>query len=233
MDNQQGRLNNLLLDGVDVDRIYHNKIKDNISFIKDIHISKEEAYDKYGLTKDEYKRTKRKVYDQYRKVIPDGFKRYGNTRYAVNEYGDIINLETRLVLKQKLNKKGYLQVDLNPTITVHKVVANTFLDKKDGNLQVNHKDGNKLNNTVENLEWVTPKENMIHASRNGLINVTKHKLNAKGENNNSAKLKEEDILNIKKLLKDGYKDKYIANLYNVSRSNITMIRLNRSWKHVI
>lgn len=233
MDNQQGRLDNLLLDGVDLGRVYHKKIKDNVAFIKDIHITKDEAYTKYGLTKDEYKRVKRKVYAQYKKSIPNGFKRYNTTRYAVNRYGDIINLETRLILKQSLNRKGYPQVDLNPTITVHKVVATTFIDKSDENLQVNHKDGNKLNNNVENLEFVTPKENMEHASRNRLINVAKHKLNAKGENNNSAKLKEIDIVDIRNLIKDGLTDKYIAELYNVSRSNITMIRLRRSWKHII
>lgn len=77
------------------------------------------------------------------------------------------------ILKQHLKKNGYLCVDLSKetkvkTLTVHRIVAMAFLEKIEGKEQVNHKNGNKLDNRVENLEWVTSQENRIHAFKTGL-----------------------------------------------------------------
>ena len=74
-------------------------------------------------------------------------------------------------LKGSKNNCGYSSVSvghLNPKL-VHRLVAETFLDPpKDGQTQVNHLDGDKSNNNVENLEWCTPSENERHAFRTGL-----------------------------------------------------------------
>lgn len=73
---------------------------------------------------------------------------------------------------------GYVWVSLckngkQKTHSVHRIVANAFVENKNNLPCVNHKDGNKENNTVENLEWCTVHENQIHASKNGLLSKSK------------------------------------------------------------
>ena len=77
------------------------------------------------------------------------------------------------ILKQHLKRNGYLSVDLSKnhkvkTISVHRIVATAFLEFIDDKNQVNHKNGNKQDNRVENLEWVNASENRIHAFETGL-----------------------------------------------------------------
>lgn len=76
------------------------------------------------------------------------------------------------VLKPHTKRSGYLTVDLSKdntvkTISIHKIVALTFIPKEDGKTEVNHKNCNKADNRVVNLEWVTPRENKDHAKANG------------------------------------------------------------------
>ena len=70
------------------------------------------------------------------------------------------------IKKQKINRGGYAYVDIKKNgvhkyLLVHRLVAEAFLIKASENLEVNHKDHNKLNNNVKNLEWVTHKQNML------------------------------------------------------------------------
>lgn len=80
---------------------------------------------------------------------------------------------------------GYYTVNLNKegsseSVAVHRLVASYFVEKDENRDFVNHKDGNKLNNSAYNLEWVTPSENMIHAYRNGLCKVDRQRLRKSG-----------------------------------------------------
>jgi hypothetical protein len=98
-------------------------------------------------------------------------------KYQCSNYGRIrrVNKDSRCVkhklLKTQKNRTGYVYV--NPTTTyrklVHRIVAQLFLDNPDGKVIVNHKDLNKLNNHVDNLEWVTNSENSKHANDNGRL----------------------------------------------------------------
>jgi len=76
-----------------------------------------------------------------------------------------------LIRKTNVSKKGYERVGFyggQETVFVHRLVARAFCEGYESNLQVNHKDGDKLNNDASNLEWVTISENVKHAFRTGL-----------------------------------------------------------------
>lgn len=92
--------------------------------------------------------------------------------YSISNLGNVKNNKTNLKLKIDHNKDGYCQVKLyNPkskTKTIHRLVALHFIENPENKQEVNHKDGNKLNNCVNNLEWVTKKENKAHADTTGL-----------------------------------------------------------------
>lgn len=97
----------------------------------------------------------------------------GYPNYYVNSKGEIYSIKSKRMLKPYKDSKGYLQVDLfnngsRKPRKVHKIVAQMFLDRGDGMECVNHIDGDKANNSVENLEWCTFKYNTRHAIEKGL-----------------------------------------------------------------
>lgn len=106
----------------------------------------------------------------------------------------------------------------------HFVVATVFLERTEGQDQINHKDGNKLNNNINNLEWCTSKENIRHAWDN---NLTKAR---KGSKNNWAILNEEQVLEIAELLQfKTMTGRAIAKKYNVSPQTISAIKCRHNW----
>jgi hypothetical protein len=92
-------------------------------------------------------------------------------RYYVSNLGRFKNSSGTIMGNYKINDSGYLRVYIyNKTYALHRLIAMAFIENIYNKEQVNHKDGNKLNNSVENLEWVTNKENQIHKFKIGLGN---------------------------------------------------------------
>lgn len=96
-----------------------------------------------------------------------------NPAYEVSDCGRIRNKKTGRILKTNLNDKGYPILTLRKnnrqmTTNVHRVVAESFYDGDHYGLDVNHIDGNKTNNKLNNLEFCSRQENIQHAFRNGL-----------------------------------------------------------------
>ncbi len=96
--------------------------------------------------------------------------------YQISNFGIIRSLKfgKNIILKSNIPAKGYLQIHLckNNIVkqyTIHKLIAIHFISNPKNKPCINHKDGNKLNNNIENLEWVTYSENSIHALKNGLM----------------------------------------------------------------
>jgi hypothetical protein len=94
-------------------------------------------------------------------------------KYSITKDGKIWSHIRDRFLKKQTNRLGYEIIRLGSngqkkTLTVHRLVALTYLPKVEGCNEVNHKDGNKLNNDFSNLEWTTRSENMKHAIKTGL-----------------------------------------------------------------
>ena len=95
------------------------------------------------------------------------------SRYLVSNKGRVYSNIKEKLLKPQKNEKGYLSVELRggpkrKVKKIHRLVAEAFLKNPLSRTEINHKDGNKENNTVENLEWSTRSENLTHAYSSGL-----------------------------------------------------------------
>lgn len=126
--------------------------------------------------------------------------------------------------------KGYDFVNLwknqkSKRFSVHRLVALAFIPNPENKPQVNHKNGIKTDNRLENLEWVTLSENMIHAYKEKL-------LVRKGEKHSQNKLTEKDVFEIRKMINEGFNQSQIAQKFGVIRQTISCIKTGKSWNHI-
>ena len=240
-DNQQGRILNkkeIMLQNIDLESIIvHKSLNREQTKLFIENLNKDYVYFKqqFNLNKDQVKRAKRVIFSIYENNIVDGFTKVKSLEnYCINEDGLILNVRTRGVIRPSISKKGYLQVCLTNknTYSIHRLAALTFIENKENKTEVNHIDGNKLNNHISNLEWNTTQENLEHKRINNLGKTLKAKLSATGENNSQAKLKENEVLYIREnaiVRKDAIR---LSNELNVSIATIYDIKNKRSWSHI-
>lgn len=144
--------------------------------------------------------------------------------YSVNELGVIKNTKTNTVKKQTLTNDGYYRVSLfnnkgSKTFYVHRLVALTFIDNIDNYPVVNHKDGCKTNNIVDNLEWLSHSQNIRHSYNIGSSKARK-----------SSKLSDKDIIEI--YFSEGSYKK-IANHFKVSITTVSDIKNRKKYRYCL
>jgi len=132
------------------------------------------------------------------------------------------------IMSPAITKWGYKMFFLHKngvgkSFKLSRLIALTFIPNPENKPEVNHMDGNKLNDVVDNLEWVTASENQKHAYRLGLKCT-------KGEKHPRVKLNEFQVRVIRKT--DGLYQRELAEIFKVTRSAICHIRINNNWKHL-
>jgi len=145
------------------------------------------------------------------------------TIFIISNMGRVFSKRTNKILKQGKVKSGYSVLSTRvegvcKCFRIHRLVAMAFIDNLNDLPEVNHKDGNKNNNIVSNLEWVTGKENVQHAFKMGL-NKAKKRIK-----NSGSKLTEEQVeFIIKNAKKNGgkYSSRELGEMFNVHHTNIS------------
>lgn len=152
----------------------------------------------------------------------------GYPDYRISTLGRIISLKGEIprFLKPRLNINGYLYVALSENskcdynCKIHKLVAGAFLPNPENKPEINHKDGNKTNNHVSNLEWVTRSENHRHAIRTGLCIPFKAKITAK------------QAIEIFKKAHSGHSTQSLSKEYGLNPGAIWHIKNGTQWSKV-
>ena len=169
------------------------------------------------------------IYDDNSKVYTINNEK---TTYLVYTDGSVYSIRNDKLKKMKpvKQKHGYYLVHLHFNGKsyyrwLHRMVAECFIENKDNKPEVNHIDGDKSNNRVENLEWVTCKENIEHAFRSNLRGV--------GERAANAKLTEKQVRKICEMLEDNYLTmREISEIIGCNYHQVFEIKTKKSWTHV-
>lgn len=152
--------------------------------------------------------------------------------YYASNLGRIKSLKRTnpIIMKPGKHRDGYYQLSIRKDnkeqkLLIHRLIAITFLPNPGNKETVNHKDSNRCNNRVGNLEWCTKLENMQHAARNNRMS------NRIGEINPKTKLNIEEVDEIRKRLDGNFTLREIAEEFKVTTGCIASIKSGRSWSH--
>lgn len=147
--------------------------------------------------------------------------------YYVTDDGRIWSARTQKFLTPQYDKNGYVKVQMRSTdncshrYSVHRLVLENFKPVEGmEKLQVNHKDGDKTNNHLSNLEWTTCKENIQHAIQKGL----------RADINGAAKLTSEQVIEIYRRARNGERNIDLAKEFHINPDQVGRIKNKKSWK---
>lgn len=145
--------------------------------------------------------------------------------YLISSYGRCLSLKgiNPRILKPQIDTNGYHIVTLYKdskakTVRIARLVAAAFIPNPENKPQINHIDGNKNNNQVTNLEWVTGSENNKHANKTGLANGATRKITSA-----------QAIEIFQKFHSGKYTQVYLAKQYSLSRRAVQLITHGRTW----
>ena len=167
----------------------------------------------------------------------------GFSNYEISSCGKVFSLKRKHNQSNKMNNEeielkiqyidnayailGLTDDDGNRRMkSVHRLVAEAFIENPENKRTVNHKDGDKHNNVLSNLEWATYQENSQHAHNTGL----NPKQN--GGKNAMAKIKEEECIQLIIDMLEGASNNELASKYNLHSRYISLIRGKKRWKHL-
>lgn len=150
--------------------------------------------------------------------------------YYVTDDGRVWSERIQKYLSPQYDKNGYVKVQMRSTddkshrYSVHRLVLENFKPVQGmEKLQVNHKDGNKLNNNLNNLEWTTCEENITHAIQNNL----------RATINGASKLTPEQVIEIFRRAWNGETNIKLGKEFNVHPDQIGRIKNKKSWKNIL
>ena len=152
-----------------------------------------------------------------------------DARYQISNQSRVLSLckeKYPLILNQRKDKNGYMVVAIKANLKVHRLVGEAFIENPLNLPQINHKNGIKHDNSIDNLEWCTLQHNITHSIETGL-NTNRE------EGHPNAKLKKEDVLYIREQLQNSLQTvKQLRLKFNISDSQIRWIRDRRTWKNI-
>jgi hypothetical protein len=165
---------------------------------------------------------KRAHYDAARRKITTGMWVIDTDR------GAIWSNYSKSWLRPFRKTRGYFYVSVNVnkrsrSLSIHRVIWEHVNGPIQGHLEINHRDGNKANNSIHNLELVTSAENDAHAASLGL------RCAQRGSKHSHSRLTEEDVLVVRQLCGERIPHKVIATRFGISRSAVSMLNTGRTW----
>lgn len=167
-------------------------------------------------------------------LVPIVWNKIKANAYAIDsDTGNIYSFYKKDFMSTSIDKDGYRQVSLvtsegkHSHFGIHRLLMATFCPRDDiAEMTVNHIDGNKLNNSLENLEWVTASENVRLAHETGLNDT-------RGEKHGKSKLTEEQAKRVIQLVKEGKGLKEIRKeIPCLNRNMLNLIKHGHTWKHL-
>jgi len=172
-----------------------------------------------------------KGYEGYYQISNMGRYKSLDRSYVAKKRNCLFRLKGKIMRPNE--SRGYLVAVLSmdyktERFPVHRLVADAFLPNHENKRTVNHKNGNKKDNKLSNLEWATDSEQQLHATKIGL------RANTLGEKSNFSKLTENAVIEIRRLFESGAikTKKELARKFNVAPSNVTFIITRQTWKHI-